>query len=89
MGLVANTHLKRGRGALRIPPATSAAREAARRNSNGAPAVTLRANKPLTLMNTADGTKYRLILKPQGTAVPGAAGTTGTTPTVTLPASTP
>jgi hypothetical protein len=57
--------------------------------SNGAPAGTLRENKPLTLMNTADGTKYRLILKPQGTAVPGAAGTTGTTPTVTLPASTP
>jgi uncharacterized protein (DUF58 family) len=29
VGLVANTHLKRGRGALRIPPATSAARESA------------------------------------------------------------
>jgi uncharacterized protein (DUF58 family) len=29
VGLVANTHLKRGRGALRIPPATSAASEAA------------------------------------------------------------
>lgn len=57
--------------------------------SNGASAVTLRENKPLTLMNTADGTKYRLILKPQGTAVPGATGSTSTTPTVTLPAATP
>jgi hypothetical protein len=60
--------------------------------SSGAAAATLYVNKPLTLMNTADGTKYRLILKPQGTAVPGAAGTgggTSTTPTVTLPPASP
>jgi hypothetical protein len=57
--------------------------------SNGAGAVTLRENHPLTLMNTADGTRYKLVLKPQGTPVPGQAGSTGTTPTVTLPASTP
>jgi len=59
--------------------------------SNGAAAATLRENRPLTLMNTADGTKYRLILKPQGTAVPGAAGSggTSTTPTVTLPPASP
>jgi hypothetical protein len=59
--------------------------------SNGAGAATLHENKPLTLMNTADGTKYRLILKPQGTAVPGAAGSggTSTTPTVTLPPASP
>jgi hypothetical protein len=59
--------------------------------SNGAAAATLYVNKPLTLMNTADGTKYRLILKPQGTAVPGAAGSggTSTTPTVTLPPASP
>ena len=56
--------------------------------SNGAGAVTLTENRPLTLMNTANGTRYKLVLKPQGTAVPGAAGTT-TTPTVTLPAATP
>jgi hypothetical protein len=56
--------------------------------SNGAAAATLRENRPLTLMNTADGTKYRLILLPQGTAVPGS-GSTSTTPTVTLPPSTP
>jgi hypothetical protein len=57
--------------------------------SNGAAAATLRENRPLTLMNTADGSRYKLILKPQGTAVPGAGSTTPTTPTVTLPASTP
>jgi hypothetical protein len=57
--------------------------------SNGAAAVTLHENKPLTLMNTANRTKYRLILKPQGTQVPGTAGTTGATPTVTLPTATP
>jgi len=54
----------------------------------------------VTLMNTADGTRYTLILKPLGTAVPSATpasgsvststGTTTTTPkTVTLPAATP
>ena len=46
--------------------------------ANGAAAVTLRENRPLTLMNTADGTRYRLVLKPQGTAVP--ASTTPTAP---------
>ena len=30
--------------------------------SSGAPAVTLRENKPVTLMNTADGTRYVLRL---------------------------
>jgi hypothetical protein len=57
--------------------------------SNGAGAVTLRENRPLTLMNTADGSRYRLILKPQGTPIPGGTGSTSTTPTVTLPAATP
>jgi len=56
--------------------------------SNGAAATTLRENRPLTLMNTADGTRYKLILKPQGSAVPGE-GSTTTTPPVTLPAATP
>ena len=37
--------------------------------ANGASTVTLRENKPVTLMNTADGTRYRLTLKPQGTPV--------------------
>ena len=54
--------------------------------ANGAPAVTLRENKAVTLMNTADGTRYKLILKPVGTAVPTAAAPTSTTSTtVTVP----
>src|SRR5205823_6866052 len=57
--------------------------------SNGAAATTLRENRPLTLMNTADGTRYKLILKRQGTAVPGGTGSTTTTPTVTLPPASP
>jgi hypothetical protein len=54
--------------------------------ANGAPAVTLRENKAVTLMNTADGTRYKLILKPVGTAVQSAAPPTSTTSTtVTVP----
>jgi hypothetical protein len=58
--------------------------------TSGAGAVTLRVNKPVTLMNTADGSRYKLILKPQGIAVPGT-GASGTTsmPTVTLPPASP
>ena len=63
--------------------------------SNGSRTVTLRENKPVTLMNTADGTRYTLVLKPQGTSAEGEGGSGGggssTTPpaTVTLPAATP
>jgi hypothetical protein len=69
--------------------------------ATGAQTVTLRENKPVTLMNTADGTRYTLILKPLGTAVPTGTSTgkgtssgtgTGTTPTqttVTLPPASP
>jgi hypothetical protein len=70
--------------------------------ATGAATVTLKENKPVTLMNTADGTRYTLVLKPLGTAVStgkatsgsGSTGTsgTGTTPTsttVTLPPPTP
>jgi hypothetical protein len=53
--------------------------------TNGAPSVTLRENKPVTLVNTADGTRFRLILKPQGTAVPATSGTGTTTPTTPAP----
>lgn len=56
--------------------------------TSGARAVTLRVNKPVTLMNTADGSRFKLILKAQGTPVPGEGDTTST-PTVTLPAPTP
>jgi hypothetical protein len=58
--------------------------------ANGAGAVTLKENKTVTLMNTADGTRYKLVLKPQGTSLPGEGGSTSTTPTtVTLPPATP
>jgi hypothetical protein len=54
--------------------------------ANGAPTLTLRVNKPVTLANTADGTRYTLILQPQGTVAGGPAptaspsGATTTTP---------
>jgi hypothetical protein len=58
--------------------------------SSGAAAVTLRENKPVTLMNTADGTRYVLILKPLGTGVPTAkTTTTSTTTTVPVPPAAP
>jgi hypothetical protein len=61
--------------------------------TSGASTVTLRVNKPVTLMNTADGSRFKLILKAQGTPVPGeggsGTGTTTTAPTVTLPAPSP
>jgi hypothetical protein len=55
--------------------------------ANGAATVTLHENKPLTLMNTADGTRYKIVLKPQGTPVPGTA-TTPTSTTATSPTTT-
>jgi hypothetical protein len=70
--------------------------------ATGAATVTLRENKPVTLMNTADGTRYTLVLKPLGTAVStgpatsgsgnsgnGGTSTTPTSTTVTLPPPTP
>jgi hypothetical protein len=55
--------------------------------SSGAATVTLRENKAVTLMNTADGTRYKLVLKPVGTAVPTTSASTATTVTVPPPAS--
>ena len=52
--------------------------------------LTLKVNVPVTLVNTADGTRYTLTLLPQGTtpsAAPAAAGA-DTTPASTTPAST-
>jgi hypothetical protein len=66
--------------------------------ATGAQTVTLKENKPVTLMNTADGTRYTLVLKPLGTAVStgtaasgstSTAGTSTTPTTVTLPPATP
>ena len=58
--------------------------------SSGATTVRLTQNKPVTLMNTADGTRYVLILKPLGTGVPTAKTTTSsTTTTVPVPPAAP
>ncbi len=45
--------------------------------ADGAPTITLREGKPVTLQNTADGTRYTLELYPQGTPVPTSTTTTG------------
>jgi hypothetical protein len=60
--------------------------------ATGAPTISLTVNKPLTLQNTADGTKYTIVLFPQGTVAPTGAVPSGTagasaTPTTTPPAS--
>ena len=57
--------------------------------SSGASSVTLRVNKAVTLMNTADGTRYKLILKPQGTPVAGESTPTGTSTTTSTSPTTP
>jgi hypothetical protein len=64
--------------------------------ASGAPTLTLRRGKPLTLMNTADGTRYRLVLVATSKAAavapaaaqpaaPAATPTTTTTTTTTTP----
>jgi hypothetical protein len=57
--------------------------------ASGAPALTLVVGKPVTLQNTADGTRYTLVLEPQGTVVPTTTATTSgapAVPTTTTPA---
>jgi hypothetical protein len=44
---------------------------------------------PVTLQNTADGTRYTLLLEPQGTQVPTATTATSTTPATTTPSVVP
>jgi len=54
--------------------------------ASGAATLTLKVNVPVTLMNTADGTRYTLTLLPQGTtpsATPAAGSTTPATTTTT------
>jgi hypothetical protein len=51
--------------------------------ADGSAALTLDTGKPVTLQNTADGTRYTLILEPQGTPQPGTTTGTATTPTPT------
>jgi hypothetical protein len=58
--------------------------------SSGTPTVTLQEKKTVTLMNTADGTRYKITLMPQGTEVASAAPATTTAPaTVTIPPASP
>ena len=52
--------------------------------ADGAPALTLTVGKPVTLQNTADGTRYTLLLEPPGTLVPVS---TTSTPASTTPGS--
>jgi hypothetical protein len=72
---------------ISVTPSTAKISIAGGSYSNGAASVTLHVNKPVTLMNTADGTRYKVILKPQGTPVAaesapaGGSTTTSTTPT--------
>ena len=49
--------------------------------ASGAGALTLKVNKPVTLVNTADGTRYTILLMPQGTQA--------STPAVIAPVSPP
>ncbi len=58
--------------------------------SSGAPSVVLKVNKPVTLMNTADGTRYQIVLKAPGTGVPSQGGGAASTasPQTSTPAST-
>jgi hypothetical protein len=58
--------------------------------ADGANTITLTLGKPLTLQNTADGTRYILILEPSSSSQSGASGSSGTStaPATTTPAST-
>jgi hypothetical protein len=57
--------------------------------ADGAQALTLTVGTPVTLQNTADGTRYTLLLEPQGTLVPTSTNATATTPTATTPSVVP
>ena len=62
--------------------------------ASGQATLTLKVNKPVTLVNTADGTQYTLVLLPQGTVPPASSGSSSsgssspgtTTTTTTTPA---
>ena len=52
--------------------------------ASGASTLTLKVNTPVTLVNTADGTRYTLTLLPQGTVASApASSSSSTTPTTT------
>ena len=53
--------------------------------ASGAQTLALKVGKPVTLVNTADGTRYTLTLQPQGTVAPTASSPGATTPASTTP----
>ena len=53
--------------------------------ADGAGELALDVGEPITLENTADGTRYTLILEPPGTPIPTSTTPTATTPTTTTP----
>lgn len=57
--------------------------------ASGAPSLTLTVGTPVTLQNTADGSRYTLLLEPQGTQVPAAPATGSTSTSTSTPATTP
>jgi len=57
--------------------------------ADGASELTLTVGKPVTLQNTADGSRYTLILEAQGTQIPNAAATPSSTTTPATTTTTP
>jgi hypothetical protein len=56
--------------------------------ASGSSTLTLKVNKPVTLVNTADGTRYTLVLYPQGTVAPAGASSSGSAAPAAPPATT-
>jgi hypothetical protein len=62
--------------------------------ASGSQTLTISVGKPVTLVNTADGTRYTIELMPQGTVATGAgasagsSGSGGSSPATTTPATT-
>jgi hypothetical protein len=56
--------------------------------ASGASTLTLKVNKPVTLVNTADGTRYTLTLLPQGTVASAPASSSSSPPASTTPTTT-
>ncbi len=56
--------------------------------ASGASTLTLKVNTPVTLVNTADGTRYTLTLLPQGTVASAPASSSSAPPASTTPTTT-
>jgi len=56
--------------------------------ASGASTLTLKVNTPVTLVNTADGTRYTLVLLPQGTVASASASSSSSPPASTTPTTT-